>query len=188
MHEKIEKITKDAEARMAKSLETLKSDLGKIRTGRANAALLDHVQVEYYGNRVPLSQVANVAVSDARTLTVNPWEKNMVPAIEKAITEANLGLNPVTAGQTIRVPVPTLTEERRRELGKMVRTEGENAKIAIRNIRRDSNNHLKDLLKKKEVTEDDEKRSQDTVQKLTDRFIAEVDKLVGAKEQDLLVI
>lgn len=184
----IENIKKDAEARMAKSIEALKTDLGKIRTGRAQTGLLDHVQVDYYGNKTPLSQVANVGVADARTLTVTPWEKTMVAPIEKAIMESGLGLNPVTSGQTIRVPLPALTEERRRELGKIVRTEGENAKIAIRNVRRDANTQLKELVKKKQVSEDDEKRAQDAVQKSTDRYTAEVDKLVAAKEQEMMAI
>lgn len=183
-----DQIKKDAEARMAKSVEALKHDLIKIRTGRANTGLLDHVHVDYYGNKTPLNQVANVGVADARTLTVSPWEKNMVSVIEKAILESGLGLNPVTSGQTIRVPLPPLNEERRKELGKVVRTEGENAKVAIRNIRRDANTHLKDLVKKKLVSEDDEKRAQDMVQKATDRFIGEVDKLIGAKEQEIMEI
>lgn len=184
----IDTIKKDAETRMAKSIEVLKSDLAKIRTGRANTSLLEHVSVDYYGNKTPLNQVANVGVADARTLNVTPWEKGMVAAIEKAIMEAGLGLNPVTSGQTIRVPLPPLTEERRKELGKVVHKEGETAKIAIRNVRRDANTQLKDLLKKKEISEDDEKRAQDAIQKSTDRFTAEVDKLVAAKEQEMMVI
>lgn len=182
----LDNIKKDAEVRMAKSIEVLKADLAKIRTGRASTAVLEHVQVDYYGSKTPLSQVANVAVADARTLAVTPWEKNMVPVIEKAIMEANLGLNPVTAGQTIRVPLPPLTEERRREFAKLVRQEGESGKIAIRNVRRDSLAHMKDLLKKKEISEDDEKRAEDVVQKATDRYIAEVDKIVAAKEKDIM--
>ena len=182
----IDNIKKDAEARMAKSIEALKTDLAKIRTGRASTGLLEPIQIDYYGNKAPLSQVANVNVSDARTLTITPWDKGMVSAIEKAILEANLGLNPVTSGQMIRVPLPALTEERRKELGKLVRGEGENAKIAIRNVRRDSNTHLKDLLKKKEVAEDEEKRAQEAIQKFTDRFTAEVDKVVAVKEKDLM--
>lgn len=184
----IENIKKDAETRMHKSIESLKTDLGKIRTGRAHTALLEHIQADYYGNKTPLSQVANVTVVDARTLAVTPWEKNMVQPIEKAIMEAGLGLNPVTTGQTIRIPLPPLTEERRRELGKLVRNEGENAKIAIRNVRRDANTHLKELIKKKQASEDDEKRAQDTIQKFTDRFTAEVDKMVAAKEQEIMAI
>ncbi|OGI44927.1 MAG: ribosome recycling factor [Candidatus Muproteobacteria bacterium RIFCSPHIGHO2_01_FULL_65_16] len=188
MAESLETIKKEAEARMAKSVETLKNDLGKIRTGRAHPGLLEGVRVDYYGNKSPLSQVANISVGDPRTLTVTPWDKAMVPAIEKAIRESDLGLNPVTAGQVIRVPLPQLTEERRKELGKHVRTEGENAKIAIRNIRRDSNSHLKDALKKKLITEDEDKRAEEAVQKATDRHIAEVDKLVAAKEHDIMQV
>jgi ribosome recycling factor len=188
MSEVINKINKDAEARMKKSLDTLKAGLEKIRTGRANVGLLDQVQVEYYGSRTPLNQVANIGVADARTLTVSPWDKGMVQAIEKAIMEAGLGLNPVTSGPVIRVPLPALTEERRKELGKVVRKEGEEAKVAVRNVRRDALQHLKDALKKKEVTEDEDKRAQDAMQKLTDRFVADMDKLVTAKEQELLAI
>lgn len=188
MQDVIPKISKDAETRMLKSIDALKLNLGKIRTGRAHAGLLDHVQIDYYGARSPLSQVANISVSDARTLTVTPWDKGMLQTIEKAIQEAGLGLNPSAAGQTIRVPLPALTEERRKELGKVVRTEGEDAKIAIRNIRRDCITHLKDLLKKKEISQDDEKRALDTVQKLTDRFTLEVDKLVAGKEQDIMAV
>ena len=184
----IEEIKKNTEARMAKSIEVLKADVAKIRTGRANTGLLDHVQVDYYGNKTPLNQVANVTVSDARTLTVTPWEKNMVPNIEKAIMDAGLGLNPVTSGQIIRVPLPALTEERRKELGKLVRNEGETAKIAIRNVRRDANTQLKELLKKKQIAEDDEKRAQEAIQKFTDRFVAEAEKVVAAKEQEMMVI
>lgn len=184
----LDNLKKDAEARMAKSLEALKNDLAKVRTGRATPGLLEHVQVDYYGSKTPLNQVANVAVADARTLAITPWDKGMVPAIEKGIHEANLGLNPVTSGQVIRVPLPPLTEERRKELGKLVRQEGENAKIAVRNVRRDSNTHLKELLKKKAISEDDEKRAQDQIQKFTDRYIAEIDKLIAAKEKDLMQI
>jgi ribosome recycling factor len=188
MTESVDKIKKDAETRMAKSLETLKADLGKIRTGRAHAGLLDHIRVDYYGNKSPLNQVANIAVSDARTLSVTPWDKNLAPVIEKAIRESDLGLNPVTAGTIIRVPLPSLTEERRKELGKHIRAEGENARIAIRNVRRDGNHHLKELLKKKLITEDDDKRAEEAIQKFTDRFIAEVDKLVSAKEHDVMQV
>jgi len=188
MSEVVNKINKDAEARMKKSLETLKNGLEKIRTGRANAGLLDQVTVEYYGSRTPLSQVANIGVADARTLTVSPWDKAMVQAIEKAIMESGLGLNPVTSGQVIRVPLPALTEERRKELGKVVRKEGEEAKVAVRNVRRDALQHLKEALKKKEITEDEDKRAQDATQKLTDRFVADIDKLVAGKEQELLAI
>jgi ribosome recycling factor len=188
MSEVTEKARKDAEARMAKSIEALRADLEKIRTGRANVGLLDHVTVDYYGARTPLNQVANIGIGDARTLTVMPYDKTMLPAIEKAILESDLGLNPATAGQLIRVPLPMLTEERRKALGKVVRNEGENAKIAIRNVRRDAIHHLKEALKKKEISEDEEKRAQDLVQKATDRYTGEVDKLVAAKEHDLMSV
>jgi len=188
MQDVISKISKDSEARMAKSVEALKLALEKIRTGRAHVGLLDHIQVEYYGTRTPLNQLANISIADARSLNIMPFDKTMVQAIERAILESDLGLNPATAGQSIRVPLPALTEERRKELGKVVRTEGEDAKIAIRNVRRDGITHLKDALKKKEISEDDEKRAHDMVQKLTDRFTADVDKLVAAKERDLMAI
>ncbi len=188
MQEVISKISQDAEARMAKSVEALKLALEKVRTGRAHAGLLEHIHVEYYGSRTPLNQVANIAVADARSLAVTPYDKSMVQAIEKAIQESGLGLNPAVAGQTIRVPLPVLTEERRKELGKVVRNEGEDAKIAIRNVRRDGITHLKEALKKKEISEDDEKRAHDMVQKLTDRFTADVDKVIAAKERDLMAI
>ncbi len=184
----IEKINRDAERRMTKTVETLKADLAKVRTGRAHAGLLDHLRVAYYGTPTPINQVANVTVSDSRTITVTPWEKSMVAVVEKAIRESDLGLNPATSGQAIRIPLPPLTEERRNELAKVVRGEGENAKIAIRNIRRDCNHHIKDLLKKKNISEDDDRRAEDVVQKLTDRFVAEVDKVVAAKEQDIVTI
>lgn len=184
----INEIKKESEARMKKSVETLKAELTKMRTGRASTALLDHIRVPYYGNDVPLNQVANVTVSDARTLTIQPWEKTMVAPIEKAIMEANLGLNPNSAGTLIRLPLPALTEERRRDLTKVVKGEGENAKVAIRNIRRDANQHLKNLLKDKKTTEDEERRAQDEVQKLTDRYVAEVDKMLAAKEKELMEI
>jgi ribosome recycling factor len=188
MSEIISRASKEAEARMHKAIEALKAGLDKIRTGRANPALLEHVMVDYYGSRTPLNQVANVSVGDARTLTVTPWDKGMVQAIEKAIAESGLGLNPAAAGQTIRVPMPVLTEERRKDLGKVVRTEGEAAKVAVRNARRDANNALKESLKKKEFSEDEEKRAQDAIQKLTDRYVADVDRLVDAKAKDLLAI
>ncbi|HEY5929118.1 MAG TPA: ribosome recycling factor [Burkholderiales bacterium] len=181
-------IKKAAEQKMQKSLETLKSDLGKVRTGRAHTGILDHVHVDYYGNPTPLNQVANVSLLDARTISVTPWEKKMVAAIEKAIREADLGLNPASMGDLIRVPMPALTEERRRDLTKVVKAEAENARVAVRNIRRDANNTLKDLLKSKEVSEDDERRAQDDVQKLTDRHIAEIDKALVAKEADLMAV
>ena len=179
---------KTAEQKMKKTLETLKNDLGKVRTGRAHAGILDHVMVNYYGTPTPIPQVANVTLIDARTIGVNPWDKKMSGAIEKAIRESDLGLNPATMGDTVRVPMPALTEERRKELIKVVRHEGENARVAIRNVRRDANNHLKDLLKQKKVAEDEERRAQDDVQKLTDRHIAEIDKLLQLKEADLLAI
>lgn len=184
----IEDIKKDASSRMSKSVEALKNELAKIRTGRAHASLLDHITVEYYGSEVPLNQVANVGVEDARTLTVQPWEKNMVPVIEKAIMTSDLGLNPATAGQTIRVPMPALTEERRRDLVRVVRQEAENARVAVRNIRRDANNDFKELLKEKEISEDEDHRAQDEIQKLTDKHIAEIDKLLEHKEAELMEV
>ncbi len=188
MSEVINNINKDADARMKKSLEALKTNLEKLRTGRASPALLEQISVDYYGARSPLTQVANVGVADARTLTVSPWDKGMVQAIEKAIMESGLGLNPVTSGTVIRVPLPALSEERRKEMGKVVRKEGEEAKVAVRNVRRDGLQHLKDALKKKQITEDEDKRAQDAMQKLTDRYVADIDKLVHAKEQELLAI
>ncbi len=181
-------IKKNAEQKMQQSLEALKNALGRVRTGRANPALLDVVHVDYYGSMVPLSQVANLSLLDARTIGVSPWEKGLGAKIEKAIRESDLGLNPASQGDLIRVPIPAMTEERRKELTKVVRGEGENAKIAVRNLRRDANEHAKKLLKDKLISEDDDRRSQDEVQKLTDRMIAEVDKLVAAKEQELMVI
>ena len=184
----VETVKKDAERRMAKSVETLKTDLAKIRTGRAHAGLLDHIKVNYYGNPTPLNQVASVTVSDSRTLTVSAWDKNAVAAVERAIRESDLGLNPATSGQTIRIPLPPLTEERRHELAKVVRGEGENTKVAIRNVRRDCNHHVKELLKKKNISEDEDRRAEDAIQKSTDRFVAEVDKLVAAKEQEIMTV
>jgi ribosome recycling factor len=181
-------IKKNAEQKMKKTIEALKTDLGKVRTGRAHTGILDHVMVEYYGNPTPLPQVANVTLVDGRTIGVSPYEKKMAQAIEKAIRDSDLGLNPMTQGDMVRVPMPALTEERRKDLIKVVRHEGENARVAIRNIRRDANTHLKDLLKKKEVAEDDERRAQDEVQKLTDRSIAEIDKVLEVKEADLMAI
>jgi len=181
-------IKKNVEQKMSKSLEALKLDLGKIRTGRAHTGLLDHVMVDYYGNPTAINQVANVTLADARTIGVQPYEKNMVGPIEKAIRDSDLGLNPATNGEMIRVPMPMLTEERRRDLIKVVKNEGEDAKIAVRNIRRDANEQLKKLLKNKEVSEDDERRAQDEVQKLTDRFVAEIDKALQAKEVDLMAV
>lgn len=184
----IAEIRKSTEQKMIKSIDALKHDLAKIRTGRAHAGLLDHIQVDYYGAMVPLSQVANVGLGDARTITVQPWEKKMVPVVEKAIRESDLGLNPSTSGDLIRVPMPALTEERRKELTKVVRHEGENAKVAVRNLRRDAITHLKEMLKKKEVSEDDEHRAQDDIQKLTDRFIGDIDKIVTEKEKEILTV
>ncbi len=184
----INEIKKDAEARMQKSIESLTNDLGKVRTGRANPGLLDHVMIDYYGNPSPLNQVASISVSDSRTLTVTPWEKNLVPIIEKAILTSDLGLNPATAGNSIRVPMPALTEERRKELIKVVRSEGENGRIAVRNIRRDANNQLKELVKQKDISEDDERRSCDEIQKITDKYVAQIDVLLAEKEKDLMEI
>ena len=181
-------VKKSAEQKMKKTLETLKADLGKIRTGRAHTGLLDHVLVDYYGTPTPISGVANLTLLDARTIGVTPWDKKMVGAVEKAIRDSDLGLNPATLGETVRVPMPALTEERRRDLIKVVHREAENARVAVRNIRRDANNHLKDLLKQKKVAEDDERRAQDEVQKLTDRYVSEVDKALAAKEADLIAV
>ncbi len=181
-------IKKSAEEKMKKTLETLKNDLGKIRTGRAHTGLLDHVMVDYYGTSTPINGVANVSLLDARTIAVTPWEKKLVAAIDKAIRDSGLGLNPATMGDTVRVPMPALTEERRKDLVKVVHREGEGARVAVRNIRRDANNHLKDLLKQKKVAEDEERRAQDDVQKLTDRHIAEIDKMLAAKEAELIAV
>lgn len=184
----IPELRSTTEQKMQKSLESLKSDLSKIRTGRAHTGILDHVQVDYYGSSVPIAQVANVTLIDARTIGVQPWEKQMIAKVEKAIRDADLGLNPATQGDLIRVPTPVLTEERRRDLIKVVKHEGESAKVAIRNLRRDANTHLKDALKSKEIAEDDERRAQDDVQKLTDRYVSEVDRLLVDKERDLMAI
>jgi ribosome recycling factor len=181
-------IKKTAETKMARSVEAFKGELQKIRTGRAHPGLLDQVHVEYYGSQVPISQVANVSLLDARTISVQPWEKGMGQKIEKAIRESDLGLNPQTSGDLIRVPMPALTEERRKDLTKVVRHAGEESKVAVRNLRRDANEHAKKLLKDKEVTEDEERRLQDDVQKLTDRTIAEIDKLVQGKEAEILAV
>jgi len=182
----ISEIKKDARVRMGKSLESLRHELAKIRTGRAHPSLLEHVHVDYYGSDVPIGQAANVAVEDARTLSVTPWDKSMVQAIEKAILTSDLGLNPNTAGQVIRIPLPPLTEERRVELGKVVHHEGENAKIAIRNIRRDANHHLKELLKDKDISEDNERRAEGEIQNLTDDAVHKADEIVAEKEKELL--
>jgi ribosome recycling factor len=184
----IEDLRKDAANRMDKSVISFKDDLTKIRTGRAQTSLLDHVTVEYYGSAVPLSQVANINVTDARTITVQPWEKPMVQVVEKAIMQSDLGLNPVTAGEVIRVPLPPLTEERRRELIKVVRAEAENARVAVRNIRRDVLGDVKQLLKEKDISEDDERRAQEAIQKITDQHVAEIDALLERKEKELLEI
>jgi ribosome recycling factor len=181
-------VKKSAESKMAKTMEALRADLGKVRTGRAHTGLLDHVMVDYYGMLTPVPQVANVSLLDARTLGVTPWEKKMLTVIDKAIRESDLGLNPATMGETIRVPMPALTEERRRDLIKVVRAEAENARVAVRNIRRDANGALKDMVKGKQATEDEERRAQDDIQKLTDRFIGDIDKALAAKEADLMAI
>ncbi len=184
----IVEIKKDAASRMAKTLETLNTSLSKIRTGRANAELLDHVMVSYYGSDVPISQAASVSVADARSLAVTPWEKKMIPEIEKAIMNAGLSLNPVTAGDVIRIPLPPLTEERRLQMTKAVRTETENAKVAVRNVRRDANQHLKAMVKNKEVSEDEERKAEESMQKITDRHVADIDKILTAKESELMEI
>ena len=181
-------LKQQTEQKMLKSLESLKNELGKIRTGRAQPSILDHVMVEYYGSMVPLNQVANVTLIDARTVGVQPWEKPMGAKIEKAIRDCDLGLNPASQGELIRVPMPPLTEERRKELIKVVKAEGENGKVSIRNLRRDANNALKEALKNKEISEDDERRAQDEIQKLTDKSVAEVDKLLAEKEKEQLQI
>jgi ribosome recycling factor len=184
----IEEIKQDAKTRMAKSVEALRHELAKLRTGRASTALLEHIRVDYYGTPTPVNQLASVSVADARTLAVQPWDKSVVTLVEKAIRDSDLGLNPATAGEVIRVPLPPLTEERRKEMTKLVKGEGEGAKVAIRNIRRDANSHLKDLVKSKDIAEDEEKRAQDEVQKLTDKYTADVDQLVEAKEKDIMEI
>jgi ribosome recycling factor len=182
----IEDIKKDADSRMQKSIEALKSELTKLRTGRAHTSLLDHINVEYYGNSTPLSQVASVTVTDARTLTVAPWEKNMVSVVEKAILTSGLGLNPAVSGMNIRVPLPPLTEERRKDLIRVVHKEGENARVAIRNIRRDANNELKSMNKDKAITDDELRKAEDEMQKMTDKYIKDVETTVAAKEKDLM--
>lgn len=184
----IEDILKDAGTRMKKSVESLETDFTKIRTGRAHTSLLDHITVEYYGSAVPLSQVAKINVEDSRTLTVTPWEKDMVKAIDKAIMGSDLGLNPSTAGTVIRIPMPPMTEERRRDLVKVVRAESEGARVAIRNIRRDANSDLKSLEKDKDISEDELRRSEDSVQKLTDQFVAEIEKVLEKKEKELMEV
>jgi ribosome recycling factor len=184
----ISEIVSDAEARMKKSIESLTEHFKKIRTGRASPAILDSVQVSYYGSMMPIQQVANVSVEDARTLMINPWEKKMVPEIEKAIMKSDLGLNPTTSGDVIRVPMPALTEETRKGYIRQARLEAENARVAIRNIRRDANGDFKDLLKEKEITEDESRRGEDQIQKITDKYVGEVDALLAQKETDLMEI
>ena len=184
----IPELKKTTEQKMQKSLEALKNDLGKVRTGRAHAGILDHIQVDYYGSMMPLNQVANINLIDARTIGVTPWEKKMGPVIEKAIRDSDLGLNPSSVGDTVRVPMPALTEERRRDLIKVVRGEAENARVAVRNLRRDANHALKEAMKAKTISEDDERRTEDDVQKLTDRHIAEIDKALAQKESDLMAV
>jgi ribosome recycling factor len=181
-------IKPNAEAKMGRSIDSFKSELQKIRTGRAHPGILDQVQVEYYGSLVPISQVASVSLMDARTISVQAWEKGMAAKIEKAIRESDLGLNPASQGDLLRVPMPALTEERRRELTKVVRNTGEDAKVAVRNLRRDANDHAKRLLKDKEISEDDERRSLDDLQKLTDRYIAEIDRLTTGKEAEIMAV
>lgn len=184
----IEAIKQDARERMGKSIDALKTSLGKVRTGRAHPSLLDHLTVDYYGSQVPISQVANIGVEDARTLTVTPWEKQMVQAIEKAIITSDLGLNPATAGMVMRIPMPPLTEETRRNLVKVVRQDAEAAKVAIRNIRRDANHDLKELLKEKEISEDEDRKAQEDIQLITNQHITDVDKVVATKEAELMEI
>ncbi|WP_122155115.1 ribosome recycling factor [Paraburkholderia sp.] len=181
-------IRKGVEQKMQRSIDAFKNDLSKIRTGRAHTGLLDHIQVDYYGSPVPISQVANMTLIDARTIGVQPWEKKMVPVVEKAIRDSDLGLNPATQGDVIRVPMPALTEERRRELTKVARSEAETAKVAVRNLRRDANEQLKKLVKDKEISEDDERRAGDDVQKFTDKFVNEIDKLVTTKEAEIMTV
>lgn len=184
----VEDIKREAEARMKKSLQALEQDLARIRTGRAHPSLLDHLRVSYYGSEVPLKQVATVAAEDSRTLTITPWEKGMVASVEKAIRASDLGLNPSTSGMVIRVPLPPLTEERRRELVRVVRQEGENAKVAIRNLRREANNDLKSLSKEKMISDDEERRAQDEVQQLTDRYVEEISQVLAEKEKELMSV
>lgn len=182
----LEDVKKNATARMQKSIESLRDELRRLRTGRANTSLLEHISVDYYGSRVPINQVASISVEDSRTLVVSPWEKPMVAVVEKAILTSDLGLTPATAGTVIRVPLPPMTEERRRELVKVVRHEGENGKVAIRNVRRDALNDVKDMLKDKMITQDEERKAHDDIQKLTDRFVAEVDTVLQEKEKEIM--
>jgi ribosome recycling factor len=184
----VPELKKSTEQKMQKTLDALKADLGKVRTGRAHTGILDHVMVDYYGSPVPIAQVANVTLIDARTIGVQPWEKPMLAKVDKAIREADLGLNPATVGELIRVPMPALTEERRRELTKVVKSEGETAKVAVRNLRRDANHSLKEAVKAKEISEDDDRRAQDDIQKLTDRYVQEIDKMLAHKEAELMQV
>lgn len=184
----IAEIKQNTESKMQKSVETLRTNLAKVRTGRAHTGLLDHVQVEYYGSMVPISQVANVTLIDSRTIGVQAWEKPMIAKVEKAIRDSDLGLNPATNGDVVRVPMPMLTEERRRDLVKVVRSEAEDARVAVRNVRRDGNDQLKRLLKDKDISEDDERRAQDDIQKMTDKYVAEVDKQLAEKEKELMAV
>ncbi|BEV71027.1 MULTISPECIES: ribosome recycling factor [unclassified Paludibacterium] len=184
----INEVKKSAEQKMQKSLEAFKHDLAKVRTGRAHTGILDHIMVDYYGNDTPINQVASVTLIDARTIGVQPWEKPMLAKVEKAIRDSDLGLNPAAMGEIIRVPMPMLTEERRRDLIKVVRAEAENARVAVRNVRRDANNEFKTLLKDKDITEDDERRGQDDIQKLTDKYVAEIDKALSVKESELMAV
>jgi len=184
----ISDVKKSTEQKMARSIDSLKTDLQKVRTGRAHTGILDHINVDYYGSPVPISQVANLSLADARTIVVQPWERNMIQAVEKAIRESDLGLNPSSMGETIRVPMPALTEERRKEIIKFVKGEGEQTKIAVRNLRRDANETLKKLVKDKAISEDEERRGQDDIQKLTDKFVAEVDKILTDKEAEIMTI
>jgi ribosome recycling factor len=184
----LEDVKKDAVERMQKCVVAFRNELKRLRTGRASPSLLEHIRVEYYGNEVPLNQVANIALEDARTITVTPWEKTMVQVIEKAIMKSDLGLMPNTAGTVIRVPMPPLTEERRRDLAKVVRHEAENARVAVRNVRRDVNNEIKDMLKEKLLSQDDERRAQEEVQKLTDKHVAEIEQVLAEKEKELMQI
>lgn len=184
----ISEVKKNAETKMSKSVDSLKTDLAKVRTGRANPGILDHVQVDYYGNPTPINQVANITLIDGRTISVQPWEKKMVNAVEKAIRDSDLGLNPSSVGDIIRVPMPPLTEERRREMVKLVKTEGEDAKVAVRNIRRDANEYLKKMVKDKTCSEDEERRAQDDIQKLTDKYVKQIDGLLAEKEKEVMTV
>jgi len=181
-------IKKQATEKMGKSVDTLKHDLQKIRTGRAHTGLLDHLRVDYYGSDVPINQVASITLSDARTIAIQPFEKKMIQVVEKAIRDSDLGVNPATSGDVVRVPMPALTEERRKELAKLVKHEGENAKVAVRNIRRDAITHLKAMLKEHDVSEDDEKRAQDEIQKMTDKAVVDIDRLIADKEKELMAV